>query len=303
MGKIPTSALDRAIRRVLRPLVRLLIAKGVRYPALCVMLKDLYFEEAVAELGDDPGTTTSRISVSTGLHRKDVSRMRAEGDAREPVALETALASEVYTRWISERRFLDAKRKPRPLPRLASVGGERSFEALAASVSTDVRARALLDELLRLGLVRLVDDDHVALNGEAFVPRQGSEEMLYFFGENVHDHLAAAAHNLQGREPMLLEQAIYGGELSEESVAEIAGRVRDGWHGLVQEVVPHASRLDERDAKAGRTGHRMRFGLYFYSEPNGKKTAPAAPAAAKPRGGTTAAARTRSPKGKRPRST
>ena len=266
MGNIPTEALDHAIRHALRPLVRLLLARGVRYPAICVMLKDLYFEEALAELGEDPGTTTSRISLSTGLHRKDVSRMRAEGEAREPVALETALASEVFTRWISERRFLDARRKPRPLPRLASVGGERSFEALATSVSSDVRAKALLDELLRLGLVRLDGDDQVVLNGEAFVPRKGSGEVLYYFGENLHDHLAAAVHNLLGREPALLEQAIFGGDLSRESVDELAELVRRAWHDLVQEIVPRASKLDERDAKAGRTDHRMRFGIYFYSE-------------------------------------
>ena len=297
-----TPGLDRALRRVLTPLVRLLLARGVRYPALAAALKDIYFEAALEALDASREPTTSQISLSTGLHRKDVRRMR-EGEAFAAITPHTTAASEVFTRWISERRYLDAARRPRRLPRLASVGGERSFEALATGVSRDVRPRALLDELLRLGVVRVDQDDHVVLDGQAFVPKRGSDEMHYYFGENVHDHLAAAVHNLLGREPMMLEQAIFGDDLSEASVAEIAERVREGWRGMVRDIVPRASELDQRDARAGNTGHRMRFGIYFYSESKAKTAAAQASPAGPPGREEKQRAHTRTPRsGRRKRS-
>jgi hypothetical protein len=265
--------LDRALRQLLRPLVRLLLAKGVQYPALAAMLKDVYFEVASEDFAAGGEQTASQISLISGLHRKDVRRMRDTAPRRPAVSLETSLSSQVFTRWITDRRFLDARNRPRALPRLASTGGERSFEALAVSISKDVRARALLDELVRLELVTLDDGDNVRLNHKAFVPKRGSGEAMYYFGENIRDHLATAVHNLLGREPERLEQAIFGDELSPESVEELAGLVRREWARLAREIVPRASELDARDAKAGRTGMRMRFGIYFHAEHNDKPAA------------------------------
>jgi hypothetical protein len=277
--------LDRAVRQIMRPLVRLLLTKGVPYPALSSMLKDIYFEVATRDMAGASEQTGSRISLITGLHRKDVRRMRDAARSQHELSADTSIASEVFTRWISDRRYLDRQRRPRKLPRLASAGGALSFETLVASVSKDIRPRALLDELLRLGMVSVDGEDRVSLNQKAFVPKRGSVEMLHYFGENVHDHLATAVHNLLGEEPELLEQAIFAGELSAESVEELAARVRRGWGEMVRDVVPRATELDARDAKEKRGGRRMRFGIYFHAghNENAAGKSPTAAATAKRR--------------------
>ena len=265
----PPPAVTLAVRHLLRPLVRLLLADGVPYPALAALLKEIYFEVARRDLA--PGEkkqTNSQISLITGIHRKDVRRMLEDGAAPETLQKETSLASEVFTRWISDPHFLNSRKQPLALARLASAGGERSFEFLAAGISKDVRARALLDELLRLGMVTVDVRDRVVLNRHAFVPTQGSEEMAFYFGQNAHDHLAAAVHNLLGRDPMFLEQGIFGDQLSQASIDELAELVRKEWRKMVREVVPRAAKLDERDAKRGTTDMRMRFGIYFYADKN-----------------------------------
>jgi hypothetical protein len=280
MGKVPTrspagpgAALTRAVRHLLRPLVRLLISKGVQYPALSLMLKDVYFEVATEDLPPGEEPTTSQISLITGLHRKDVRKMRESPAGRDALPRETSLASEVFTRWITDRRYLDRIGKPRALPRLRSAGGESSFEALAERTSKDVRARALLEELLRLGLAKVDPTDRVVLNTKAFVPKAGSDEAMHYFGQNVHDHLATGVHNLLGREPEYVEQAIYGDRLSKESVERLAELVNAEWRRLTRKVVPRAIELDARDAKAGDSGMRMRFGIYFYADHNKKPAA------------------------------
>ena len=193
MGKIPTKraagpaaapGLEPALRHLLAPLVRLLIRQGVPYTAFATMLKEVYFDVATRELPEGDRETTSRISLVTGLHRKDVRRMREGADERPVVTRETSVASEVFTRWIADPRFLDRRHRPRVLPRLPQGRRAPSFESLATAVSKDVRPRAILDELLRLGLAAVDANDRVSLNLDAFAPQRGTEELLYFFGEN-----------------------------------------------------------------------------------------------------------------------
>src|SRR5271169_3933557 len=70
-------ALLRPVRRLLRPLVRLLIQGGVTFPAVADLLRSLYVEVAARDLLTDPrARTDSRISLLTGVHRKEIRRYR-----------------------------------------------------------------------------------------------------------------------------------------------------------------------------------------------------------------------------------
>ncbi|MDV7400972.1 DUF6502 family protein, partial [Arthrospira platensis SPKY1] len=77
----PSPAVVRAVRRILLPLVRFLVAKGITYPFLSELLKSLYVEVADRDfrLGEGP-PTDSRITLITGVHRKDVARLRKAGE-------------------------------------------------------------------------------------------------------------------------------------------------------------------------------------------------------------------------------
>ena len=96
------------IARILRPLARLMIARGITLPAAVEMLKEAYVDVASRDfrIGDAP-TTDSRVSLLTGVHRKDVKRLR-EGTRRAGAAPSGSLnvLSEVVTRWASDRRYL-----------------------------------------------------------------------------------------------------------------------------------------------------------------------------------------------------
>ena len=61
-----------------------------------------------------------------------------------------------------------------------------------ASISSDVRPRAVLDELVRLGMAEEGEDGQIRLLATGFVPRQGFAEMAQLMQDNLHDHLARA---------------------------------------------------------------------------------------------------------------
>ena len=52
------------------------------------------------------------------------------------------------------------------------------------------------------------------------MPRQGFDELAFYFGRNLAEHIAASAHNLAGEEAPLLERAVYYDGLTPDSVEE-----------------------------------------------------------------------------------
>lgn len=275
----PAPALVRALRRVLRPLVRVMLAQGITYPYLAELLKNLFVDVAATEFRlDNKPPTDSRISLMTGVHRKDVSRLRGElAQASEAVPDVVSLGAQLVAVWLGTARYLHEDGRPLPLARFASEGGELSFESLVAGVNSDIRSRVVLDEWLRLGVARLDDEGRVCLNAEAFVPSEGFDEKAYYFGHNLHDHAAAAAHNLLGGQAPLLERSVQYDALSEASVAQLAKQSRDAGMKALLAINKSALALEQADASTTTNRHRMTFGIYFYTEPasTGKGAAPA----------------------------
>ena len=74
----PPRSLIAAVRRLLRPLVKLLLNYSVQYPALTSLLKQTYVEVATAMPVEGKIQTDSRVSLLTGIHRLDVKRLRNE---------------------------------------------------------------------------------------------------------------------------------------------------------------------------------------------------------------------------------
>lgn len=263
------SALVAAVRHMLQPLVRLLIAQGITYPFLADLLKSIYVEVANRDF-QLPGRaqTDSRLRVLTGLHRQEVKRLLAQQEEESgEMPGSVSLGAELVSRWISQPDYVDSHQRPAPLPRLASQGGDASFEGLVASVSKDIRSRAVLDEWLRLGVVHIDEQDRVCLNAEAFVPREDFEAKTFYLGHHVHDHIAAAAHNVAGAEPAFLERSVSYDELGEGSIDRLAKLAEDHGMKAINALNREAMKLEEKDAVTELPKQRFTFGIYFYSAP------------------------------------
>lgn len=285
----PPPALVKALRQALRPLLRVMLARGITLPYLTELIKSLLVEVAERDFRlDNKPVTDSRVSLLTGVHRKDVNRLRrgndvADSDIDRPPPV-VSLGAQLVAQWLGDPQFLNAEGQPLPLPRNVSEGGPQSFEALVAGINSDIRSRVVLDEWLRLGVVNIDDQRRVCLNTQAFVPARGFDEKAFYFGHNLHDHAAAAAHNLLGQEPPFLERSLHFNGLSAGAVAELAAQSKKlGMQALVA-VNKAAVAREAREKRAENPDtvaavvlaeplQRMTFGIYFYTEP----AAPATP--------------------------
>ncbi len=259
----PPAAVLSALTRLLRPLVRLLVHFHVTFPALANLLKALYVDVAEKDFClEGKRQTDSRITLLTGVHRKDVRRFRqqTQADASEKAA---SLGALLVSYWTGLPEYLDKEGKPERLPRLSSADGP-SFDSLVESVSKDIRPRVVLDEWLRLGIVHIDDNDRVCLNMESFVPDASLDEKAYFLGRNLRDHIAACTHNLvEDGEPMM-ERSVFYDDLTDEDVAELESFSKDKGAKTLQAINRKALSLQQASEGKPEANKRAIFGVYFY---------------------------------------
>ena len=262
----PAERVVSSLRSILRPVVRFLLRTGITYPMLADVLKSLYVGVARDEFVIE-GTrqTASRLSLLTGVYRKDIKNIANRDATGDTPPLNATLGAQLVARWAGDPAYLDEAGHPAPLPRLISEGGSRSFEGLVESVSKDIRSRVVLDEWLNLGVARLDPQRRVCLNVGAFVPERGFDEKLFFFGNNVHDHIAAALHNLAGNDVPFFERSVYYDGLVPESIEELTRLCSTLGMDLLQAVNRRAMELEQRDAGRSDTiRQRMNFGVYYF---------------------------------------
>jgi hypothetical protein len=262
-----TAQLGRAIGRALGPLARLAVARGLTLPSLVAILKETLVAAAEkAQRAEGLTPTQSRTSILSGVHRKDVRTILDGGGGDASLRPAPGIAETVVGRWLADPLLTNGD-APLPLP-LRSPGEGPSFNDLVRAVSTDVRPRTVLDELVWLGLAS-EEDDIVRLNTAAFVPRAEEEKMLRFLGDNIGDHASAAVENLlaaPGPAPFP-ERAVFYNRLSDASLAELEAMAREEGQKLLIALNARAAQLQARDVAAGDHDGRMRFGLYFLAEP------------------------------------
>jgi hypothetical protein len=265
-----TPALRGALARLLRPAIRLAIRHGLMYTAFAELLKEVYVDVAARDFAlADKGVTDSRVTLLTGVHRKDVRRLReTRAGLRDPAPPRSvSLGAQIAAAWSSRPDCVDPEGRPRSLPRVSAVPGAASFEALVQSVSKDIRPRAVLDEWTRLGVVDVdAATDTITLRAEAFVPADGFVEKAFYVGQNVHDHLAAAAHNLDGEQPPLLERCVHYAHVPAAAIPELAALAESTGMRALRAV--NARILSGALPRtAGQTDQRVNFGIWFFAEP------------------------------------
>lgn len=288
---------------LMQPIAQWLLRNGVPYGAFADLLKTVFVDAARQELQQGGSKAThSALSVLSGVHRKDVRSLAEPDPADAPSQRSISLASQVFTRWLTDARYRDRSGKPKSLAR---SGPGVTFESLARDISNDIHPRTVLEALIRLGLVTF-EDPMVVPAAQAFVPSRELGEMTALFAANAADHLAAAVHNLGSDTPKFLEQSIFATGLSEGSVESLHQVARKAWTQAFEAMMNEGRQCIAADGDVP-DSFRMRFGVYYYSEPTpsqaGLADAEKPAAAATPKAKSVKPASARTPPASRTRKT
>lgn len=268
------SVLVAMLGRMLRPLVQLLVGQQIQYPLVSKLLKALYIEVAAEDFAlSGKRLTVSRLSLLTGIHRREVKRIQEEtapGEHVTPSAI--TLGAQIVARWTGEAPWVDAEGRPIPLIRQSEDPDIPSFHALVNSVSVDIHSRSVLDEWVRIGVARITSDEKIVLSSDAFVPSRGFEEKAHFIGRNVRDHLAAAAANLDAETSPFIERSVFYESLPAADVEALQAFAREVGQEALQRVNDRARELKTEAAERGEDketeNRRITFGVYQFDVRN-----------------------------------
>ena len=267
LPSMPSNALQQAVMRMLRPLVRLLLRHGVAHASLAEWLKRLYVETAAAEFAlEGRKQSVSRIALMTGINRKEVKRVLDQPPATETQQRKHNRAARIIHGWRSDSDFTDATGKPLELQ---FSGTEHDFNTLVKRYSGDIPARAVLDELVRTGIVEHSRNGTLRLLKPGYVPCHSDDDMLQLAGDSVRDLLETIDHNLQsaGKASRLQLSVVYD-NLPEEAVQTFRKLSRERAMTLLEEMDAFLSHHD-RDSTPqahGSGNFRAGLGVYYFED-------------------------------------
>ena len=265
------AALLRAACRLLRPLIGLMLRSGLTFPVLSDTLRSLFIDVAINDVLTDPkARTDSRISLLTGVHRKEIKRLRELPADSTTVPEIVTLIVQIVARWVGSAPYIDADGHPRRLHRSGSSAGGRDadFDSLVESITTDVRPRAVLDDLLAHGVVYMDPDDRVQLNTAAFIPRPGGEAQVFYFSRNLHDHIAAAVANIGAVDvPPFLDRSVHYDRLTPDQARELQEYARAAAIRVLLDVNRRAIELaGSGPGEVAPDRRRVNFGVYLFDD-------------------------------------
>ena len=239
---------SKAVSKVMRPLVRMLINLGIDFKDFSEIAKRIYLKESVEVLNEDSKeVTSSALSMVSGIHRKDTSHfLRNPSVESSDISIGASSTISIVSEWIINPDYLDSDNKPSPLIYSRGDVGEKSFTTLSNKVIKDIRAITVLEELLRLDLVQF-KDNVVSLKREAFIPQTDINEKLGFFSKNISEHIQAAATNVQSHQPPYFERSAFHDGLNEADIKQIDAFVRDKGMSLLKDAYRMAEELANKN--------------------------------------------------------
>lgn len=261
-------AFHKAIRQLVRPLVRMAIKRGISVNDLYTWLKAVYVEEAEGFKIEGKKQSTSRIALLTGLDRKEVARLRKLNEDIDQLlqqqAARTNRAVRAINAWQKEEPYsLEGKAKPLPL-----YGDTESLQQLTLEHCGDISVVTVLKELEQTGLVEVDENNIVTLKDSSYIPHKDSEELLGLMGQAGHDLLGSAAYNIEqaGKASRLQLSVAYkymNSTITQKLKKVIEGDSYELLKKLDRWIDKELDQQEEDDEQQYRAG----VGIYYFEEP------------------------------------
>lgn len=257
MAGASNSRFERTLALLLRPIAKLMILNNLPLTRAVEMIKRALVQEAQT----DDGATDSYISLKSGVHRKDVKRLRAHDVQDNPPA--TPIAA-ILSCWSLNPLFCKSKGNPRALARKGN-DIEPGFDGLVKAARIDLPPATVLAELLAQGLISENPDGHFVLLSDTYLPKTG-DAVLDAFDATILDHLRVATANAFNDETgnKDFDRVLRYSHLSQASIDELEAASRTAALKYLETMNALAHDLQAADDASGATlNGRFVTGVYI----------------------------------------
>jgi hypothetical protein len=250
------SHLIRAARRILRPLVRIMLRNGITATAFQELARKVFVDVAFEEFGiEGKPQTLARVSVITGLNRKEVGRLHKLENLADDDRVWWNRAGTVLVAWMSDKAFQSKAGFPLDLP---FAGTSPNFSDLVKKYSGDMYPRSVADELLRLGAIEEVDGCY-RMTRRGYVPDADETAMIDILGMDAAEFIETIDHNIQApAKDKLMQVKVLANNLPGEHLDAFNEYSKRVSMSALDEVVHW---LNEHDAGKDQTGNDARYAV------------------------------------------
>lgn len=260
-----------AVRRVLRPIIKLLIRAGISYGEFADLARGVYVESAVRDSADRTGTLSrDRIVLVTGLSRHQVNYYIDNEDSLPAAAPTLArVITEVLHKWHTDPQYLGPYGIPFELE-FDGAGG-RNFQSIVAQVDSKARAGLVLEELLRSGAVIYSGEKHFRTVSRWFMlPEAFTPHRIEYFGASLTHLAQTLEYNFKfaNTEDKRLERFVFADKgLPRALMANFEAYARERATRFLGEVDDWLARYGSADSS--QSGDRVDTGVhvFLYVEP------------------------------------
>jgi hypothetical protein len=222
MGSNVKEYLLQALRKMLKPLVKLFISQGVTHAEFSEAAKEVFVEIALRDFETNSRINKSRVAILTGLTRKEVKNVidRALTSGRQDKLY--SRPEKVLAGWYSDPNYTGPYGIPLELPYESGAHDEPSVMSLVKTYSGDMAPRQMLNELVRCGSVVEIDKRFKAVS-RLYEPTALSPELIERLGEIGHRFFSTAAMNIEkkGQGAGYFDRFVYADEGCSDNVIEL----------------------------------------------------------------------------------
>ena len=136
---------SRHLQAILKPIIRLCFRQSLGLHDVVEAAKVLFIKVAEEDLQKSgEKISVSRLSVITGVHRKDAERIYRQGEVEIGG---TRLSGKIISQWRRDKRFLTKNNRPRVL---SYLGEDSEFAKLVRTVSAELKSGTIRFDLERI---------------------------------------------------------------------------------------------------------------------------------------------------------
>ncbi|MGI9235942.1 MAG: DUF6502 family protein [Woeseiaceae bacterium] len=256
------TTLRSSCRALLRPIASIVLKCGMTWREFSELSKSVFVSVATDEFGiRGRPTNVSRVSILTGISRKEVKRQRELlAEPEIGISPKTTDASRLLSGWYQHPDYVDAEGRPLALP---GGGPKPSFHSLFEHFGGDTPQQTLVRELLKAGSIEENEQGQYVAKRRYHMPVEMDPGSIRVFGTNLFDHANTLCKNITSRtEDRWLEGFAIDDQIHPDAIEDFRDFLDKRGQHFLEEIDDWLSqhRLDSNES--GTTPVRLGLGVY-----------------------------------------
>lgn len=259
------SGLIEACARLLVPVIRFLLKGGVSWKEFSELSKAVFVKVATEDFGiRGRPTNASRVSILTGLDRREVRRLRET--APDPATAAPGYmtkASQLLDGWHHDPDYTDAAGQPRLLS-FDPAPDAKGFSDLVRKYAPALPAVAMLKELRAANAIEETSSALLRPLTRSYIPRHMPEEQVRLWSSSIRDLASAVGYNFTrpADAPALFERRAVNVRIDARSLPEFKALLEREGQAFLMRIDDWLSAHEVTDAPGSRRSLRLGVGVY-----------------------------------------